>query len=99
MTYTPITFHDQRPTHPPLTYEQELRARAGQLWHQADESLEDGDPAMCKAIQAAAVLLEGFADRRARMPSPLDARLNELNAAMYDQVAEARLCARFGTQL
>ena len=93
------TWHDYRPTHPTLTYEQELRARAGQLWHQADECLEDGDPVMCKAIQAAAVLLEGFAARREYTPSPLDARLNGLDAAMYNQVAEARLCARFGTQL
>ncbi len=94
-----FTFHDFRPTHPPLTYEQELRARAGRLWHQADESLEDGDPAMCLAIQAAAVLLEGFAARREYTPSPLDARLNEINAARYDEIGEARLCARFGVGL
>lgn len=49
--------------------------------------------------QAVQTLVEDYNYQHDGAPSPLDDWLDESNAALYDQVAEARLCARFGFQL
>ena len=88
-----------RPVARRSTYAALLLRRADDLSKQADAALEQGDKKLHDEMQQAAVWVEEYAYLRMQAPNPLDKWLDEFNAALYDDVATAKICARFGCQL